>query len=172
MCTSTLTNSTHTHTHIYTYIYIYIYIYKECISIDMCRLFVNTSADRDSTPSRVIPKTPKMVLDISLLNTQHYISLTKGRVKWGNSGKVVALSPKPVVAIEKEAFVPPLATVANIIIIEALCPVQDVTYAHCFSFYYWFEWSVFILRKHFFVPWLKSPVLPSIYIKLGGTVFT
>ena len=34
-----------------------------------------------------------MVLDTSLLNTQHYKELS--RVKWSNQGKGVAPSPKP-----------------------------------------------------------------------------
>ena len=44
-----------------------------------------------SIPGRVIPKTQKMVLDASLLNTQHL----KSRVKLSNSGKGVAPSPTP-----------------------------------------------------------------------------
>ena len=35
-------------------------------------MFANGPGNRDSISSRVIPKTQKMVLDISLLNTQHY----------------------------------------------------------------------------------------------------
>ena len=36
------------------------------------RVFANGLEDRDSIPAQVIPKTEKMVLDSSLLNTQHY----------------------------------------------------------------------------------------------------
>ena len=36
------------------------------------RVFTNGLGDRGSIPGRVIPKTKKMVLDIALLNTQHY----------------------------------------------------------------------------------------------------
>ena len=35
-------------------------------------MFTNSLGDHDSIPSRVIPKTQKMVLDTDLLNTQHY----------------------------------------------------------------------------------------------------
>ena len=35
------------------------------------RVFANDPGDRGSIPGRVIPKTKKMVLDISLFNTQH-----------------------------------------------------------------------------------------------------
>ena len=38
-----------------------------------------------------IPKTQKMVLDTSLLDTQHYKVLSS--VKWSNPGKGVAPSP-------------------------------------------------------------------------------
>ena len=36
------------------------------------RVFANGPGDRGSIPGRLIPKTLKMVLDTSLLNTQHY----------------------------------------------------------------------------------------------------
>ena len=36
------------------------------------RVFTNSPGDRGSIPGRVIPKTFKMVLDTSLLNTQQY----------------------------------------------------------------------------------------------------
>ena len=44
-------------------------------------------------PGRVIPKTQKMVLDASLLNTQHYKVWIKGKVKQSREG--VAPSPTP-----------------------------------------------------------------------------
>ena len=37
----------------------------------MVRVFTNGLGDLGSTPGQVIPKTQKMVLDASLLNTQH-----------------------------------------------------------------------------------------------------
>ena len=36
------------------------------------RVFANRPGDLGSIPGRVIPKIQKMVLDASLLNTQHY----------------------------------------------------------------------------------------------------
>ena len=36
------------------------------------RVFINSPGDLGSTPGRIIPKTLKMVLDTSLLNTQQY----------------------------------------------------------------------------------------------------
>ena len=72
-------------------IYIYIYIYR--LTGIMVGVFANGSGDRDSIPSRVIPKTQKMLLDASLLNTQHYTELIKG--KWSNLEKEVAPTPTP-----------------------------------------------------------------------------
>ena len=45
------------------------------------RVFANGSGDLGSIPGRVIPKTQKMVLGASLLNTQHYKVWIKGKVE-------------------------------------------------------------------------------------------
>ena len=45
------------------------------------RVFANGPGDQGSVPGRVIPKTLKIVLDISLLNTQHYKVCIKGKVE-------------------------------------------------------------------------------------------
>ena len=45
------------------------------------RVFANGSGDLSSIPGRVIPKTQKMVLDASLLNTQHCKVRIKGKVE-------------------------------------------------------------------------------------------
>ena len=50
-------------------------------------VFANGPGDQSSIPSWVIPKTPKMVLDASLLNTQLYKAWIKGKLS--NSGKGV-----------------------------------------------------------------------------------
>ena len=57
------------------------------------RVFANGPGDLGSIPGRVIPKTQKMVLDASLLNTQHYKVRIKGKVE--QSREVVAPSPTP-----------------------------------------------------------------------------
>ena len=44
-------------------------------------VFANGPGDLGSIPGRVIPKTQKMVLDASLLNTQHYEVRIKGKVE-------------------------------------------------------------------------------------------
>ena len=46
----------------------------------MVRVFANGLGDQGSIPGRVIPKTQKMVLDATLLNTQHYKGMDKGKV--------------------------------------------------------------------------------------------
>ena len=45
------------------------------------RVFANGSADLDSIPNRIIPKTLKMVHDTSLLYTQQYKVPIKGKVE-------------------------------------------------------------------------------------------
>ena len=45
------------------------------------RVFANGPGDLDSIPGRVIPKTLKMVLDASFLNTQQYKVRAKGKVE-------------------------------------------------------------------------------------------
>ena len=47
----------------------------------MVRVFTNGPGDLGSIPDRVIPKTKKMVLDASLLNTQHYKVQIKSKVE-------------------------------------------------------------------------------------------
>ena len=57
------------------------------------RVFANGPGDLSSIPGRLIPKTQKMVLDASLLNTQHYKVRIKGKVEQSREG--VAPSPTP-----------------------------------------------------------------------------
>ena len=47
----------------------------------MIRVFANGPGDLGSITGRVIPKTQKMVLDATLLNTQHYEVRIKGKVE-------------------------------------------------------------------------------------------
>ena len=69
----------------------------------MVKVFVNGLGDGGSISSQVIPKTQKMVLNASLLNTQYYKVWIKG--KWSNPGKEIVLSLYlSVVAFEKVAF--------------------------------------------------------------------
>ena len=47
----------------------------------MSRVVANGPEDQGSIPGQVIPKTQKMVLDASLLNTQHFKVRIKGKVE-------------------------------------------------------------------------------------------
>ena len=47
----------------------------------MSRVFANGPWDQGSIPGQVIPKTQKMVLDATLLNTQYYKVRIKGKVE-------------------------------------------------------------------------------------------
>ena len=55
--------------------------------------FSSGRGDEGSIPGRVIPKTQKMVIDVSLLNTKHYKVQIKSM--WSNPGKLVVPSPTP-----------------------------------------------------------------------------
>ena len=55
-------------------------IYKMSIGL-VSRVFTNGPGDLGSITCRVIPKTLKMVLDTSLLNTQQYKVRIKGKVE-------------------------------------------------------------------------------------------
>ena len=51
------------------------------------RVFANGPGDLGSIPGRVIPKTLKMVVDTSLLNTQQYEVLIEAKVKQSREKK-------------------------------------------------------------------------------------
>ena len=59
----------------------------------MDRVFTNGPGDLGSIPVRVLPKTQKMVLDATLLNTQSYKVRIKGKVEQSREG--LAPSPTP-----------------------------------------------------------------------------
>ena len=59
----------------------------------MSRVFAYGPGDRGSILGLVIPKTKKMVLDATLLNTQHYKLSIKGKVEQSREG--VTPSPTP-----------------------------------------------------------------------------
>ena len=77
------------------------------------RVFANVSRDLGSIPGRVIPKTLKIVLDTSLLNTQQYKVRIKGKVELSRERSSALHYTLCVVAIEKGAFWSPSTMVAN-----------------------------------------------------------
>ena len=54
----------------------------------MSRVIANGPGDRGSIRGRVIPKSKKMVLEASLLNTQHYKIKIKGKVEQSGEKKL------------------------------------------------------------------------------------
>ena len=70
----------------------------------MSRVFANGPEDRGSIPGGVIPKTQKMALDTSLLNTQHYKVRIKGKVEQSREYGSAPPLHLGVVAIEKGDF--------------------------------------------------------------------
>ena len=68
--------------YIYVYVCMYVCMYVYALDIGLAvRVFANGPGDLGSIPGRVIPKTQKMVLGASLLNTQHYKVRIKGKVE-------------------------------------------------------------------------------------------
>ena len=84
-------------TYIYIYIYIYIYLFMNKSAVlpprpigIMVWVFTNGLKDQDSVPGQVILKLKKMVLDTSMLNSQHYKVWIKS--EWSNPWKGVVPS--------------------------------------------------------------------------------
>ena len=76
------------------------------------RVFANCLGDLSSIPGQVIPKTFKMVLDTSLLNTRQYKIRIKGKMEQSRERSSPPLH-LGVVATEKGAFWSLSTTVAN-----------------------------------------------------------
>ena len=74
-------------------------------------MFANGLGDLGSIPVRVIPKIQKMVLDASLLNTQHYKVRIKSKVDQSRERSIRLPLHLIVVAIEKGTFGSPSTTV-------------------------------------------------------------
>ena len=77
------------------------------------RVFANGPEYLGSIPGCVIPKTLKMVLDTSLLNTQQYKIRIKGKVEQFREKSSASPPHLSVEAFEKGAFWSPSTTVAN-----------------------------------------------------------
>ena len=70
--------------------FFYIYLFFHGLAF---RVFADGPGDLGSIPGRVIPKTEKMVLDASLLNTQHYMVRIKGKVEQSREGVAPSHTP-------------------------------------------------------------------------------
>ena len=67
-------------------------------------MFANGPEDLGSIPGRIVPKTLKMVLDTTLLNTQQYKVRIKGKVEQSRERSSAPPVLLGVVAIEKGAL--------------------------------------------------------------------
>ena len=70
----------------------------QCLSMNraiglMSRMFASGPGDQGSIPGRVIPKTQKLVHDATLLNTQHYKVMIKGKVEQSREGVTPSSTP-------------------------------------------------------------------------------
>ena len=74
-------------------------------------MFAKGPEDLGSMPGQAIPKTQKMVLDATLLHTQHYKVRIKGKVKQSREWSSALLYTLVVVAIEKGDFRSPSTNV-------------------------------------------------------------
>ena len=100
------------------------------------RVFANSQGDLGSIPGRVIPKTLKMVLDTSWLNTQQYKVRIKGKVEQSRERSIAPPLHVGVVTIEKGAFWSPSTTVANNNY-ELLCNTNNLTSVICLHSFKW-----------------------------------
>ena len=85
--------NTHTHTPLYLYRRMYVCVYICLYVLTLWLVYATWPKGRDSIPGRVLPKTQRLVLDSSLLNTQPYTVQIKG--KWSNTGKLLAPLTSP-----------------------------------------------------------------------------
>ena len=102
----------------------------------MSRVFANGPGDRGSILGRVIPKTQKLVLDTTLLNTQYHKVSIKGKARQSREWS----STLPcVVAIEKGAFGSPSTKVAHNLLYFRISLLVLFFY---FAFYYLFYFFI------------------------------
>ena len=59
----------------------------------MNSVFPSDPGEQGSIPGRIILKSPKMILDVAIHNTQHW--KVRIKLKWINHGKVITPSPTP-----------------------------------------------------------------------------
>ena len=97
------------------------------------RVFANGPGDLGSIPGRVIPKTQKMVLDASLLNTQHYKVRIKGKVEQSREG--VAPSPTHWCSSYRKGILRVTPMVANFTYIDIYVMSSNENYIFQDSFF-------------------------------------
>ena len=70
----------------------------------MVRVFINGPGGQGLIPGRIIPKSQKMVLDASLLNTQYYKVAIKGKVEQSRERRSIPALHLSVIANEKGEY--------------------------------------------------------------------
>ena len=84
----------------------------------MRKVFGNGPGDWGSIPGRVMQNTQNVVLDDTLLNTQHYQARMKDKVEQSRGQSGALLYNSGVLAIEKGSFGSPSTKVTNFIYIH------------------------------------------------------
>ena len=130
------------------------------------RLFANGPGDLGSIPGRVIPKTQKMVLDASLLSTQHYKVRIKGKVEQSRKG----VAPSPThwcSSYRKGSLRVTLDYGRQLYLLIYIC-----TYIYIYIYIYVLNWTIIVggnmkasfsiattpryRTKHYSFPWIAS----------------
>ena len=136
------------------------------------RVFASGLGDWGSIPGRVIPKTLKMVLDATLLDTQHYKVRIKSKVEQSREWSTRPPLHLGVVAIEKGAFGSPSTTVANFTYLQQVTSsTWTVMVTHCklactkILQNFWLT-LVFIITKHVYE--IKKVIFIEIELPYGN----
>ena len=125
----------------------------------MVRMFANSPGDLYSIPGRVIPKTLKMVLDATLLNTQHYKARIKGKVEQSRERCSAPPRNLGVEAIEKGAFGSPSTTLPTLLLLTYYFLRLVKNMAH--------GWSSHLLRVGNLYKWLTLTLTRLFFVSLN-----
>ena len=127
-----------------------VYAADEIYIAIMVRVFANGPGDNGSIPCRVVPKTQKIALHATLLNTS--IIMYGSRIKWSNPGKGVVPSPTPWSSSDHPRLrLPTLHFTIYICIcvyiyIYIYSKNSKILYTHVFSSYKYMCWRFFFLH--------------------------
>ena len=142
------------------------------------RVLAKSPGDRGLISGRVIPKTQKMVLHASLLNTQHYKVRIKGKVEQSREWSSTLYLHLSVVAIEKGAFGSPSTKVANFTyftFISFNSSILSIKFAQAINMFllirpqlFYIAWHAEILNHHTFPLLQVSELCSSFSNNCGG----
>ena len=113
-------------------------------------MFANGPVDLASIPGRVIPKTLKMVLDTSLLNTQQYKVCIKGKVEKSRERSSALPDILGVLAIEKGDFWSPSTTVTNFTLLYIYIYIHFI-YIYIYTLYIYIYIYIYILYIYIYI---------------------